>query len=148
MKNSKKQNCKIVLNTSKKLCITTFLLLTNVINTSTLYMKTNRFISSPTHQNTRKHLVVLHLGADIIVHRKPGRVPHRESNGGLHRFSRGLGSADQSQVRNPEGWIHGQLFPGTNNVRRCKFLKMFRFSVSSYFLYLKCTCLSRMWSAL
>ena len=37
------------------------------------------------HQDRGRHLVVLHPDPDLLLHRQPGRLPHRREDGHTHR---------------------------------------------------------------
>lgn len=67
---------------------------------------------SPLHQNCRRNLVVFHAHHHLLLHGKPGSVPHRGEDGVAHRLCWRPGQADEDRVRGGRGWLHHELLQG------------------------------------
>ena len=62
-----------------------------------------------------RFLVVLHADHDLVVHGQPGGLPDVRTHGLAHHVGRGLGQADENQIRAGRLRIDAQLLPRTSS---------------------------------
>lgn len=57
--------------------------------------------------------VGVHPDHHLVLHRQPGRLPHRAEDGGAHRVGGRPGGSDGDRVRHHARRIHHDLLPGS-----------------------------------
>lgn len=56
--------------------------------------------------------MVFHAHHHLLLHGKPGSLPHRGEDGVAHRLRRRPCQADEDRIRSGRGWLHHDLLQG------------------------------------